>query len=113
MNSTSVGDSFSLRPTEKPSVVQEAGIGYIMIDSRSTGVLETSPGSYRLKMLFSMVASSQLLGGPDRSAMTAARFQETGVLGFWCSWMRPSAWPNSCRTTLRSSSSGESGVSQP
>ena len=45
MKSLSVADRSSFSPTEKPSVVQAAGIGYIMIDSGSVGVLDSSPGS--------------------------------------------------------------------
>ena len=45
MNSLSVSDSSLFRSAEKPSLVQLAGIGYIMIDSRSVCVVDTSLGS--------------------------------------------------------------------
>src|SRR5882672_11068568 len=83
MNSRSVGESSEFSPAENPSVVHDFGIGYIMIELASTGVPVTSPGAYRLKMLFSIVASSQLFGGCERSWMTAARFQWIGFSGFW------------------------------
>jgi len=52
----------------------------------SFAVAANAPGAYFANMLFSIVASSQLFGGPDKSFFTAARFHSMPpFLGFWCS----------------------------
>ncbi|MCY1559206.1 hypothetical protein D9M68_962190 [compost metagenome] len=53
---------------------------------------------YLFSTLWRMVASLQLLGGPERSRITAASFHSMPPSGFWCSCMSPMAWPNSCAT---------------
>ena len=50
MNSLSVSDSSLFRSAEKPSLVQLAGIGYIMIENRSVGVVVTSDYELRSRV---------------------------------------------------------------
>src|SRR5436190_3705091 len=113
MNFVSVSERALFIPAELPSVVQLFGIGYIMIECQSSFVPAISFDGYCSNMLCSIVALSQLLGGPDRSAITAALFHLIVLTGFWCSWISPRAWPNSCKMTRLASSSLTSGVNQP
>src|SRR5271157_139074 len=113
MNFLSSSDKSELNPAEKSSVVQDFGIGYIMIELTSLGVASTSSGDAGLSTLNSISSTDQLFGGPESSRITASRFQWIPAMGFWCSWIRPSACPNSCSTTLRKSSSDEFASIQP
>src|SRR4051794_7992430 len=114
MNDLSTGDSVVFMPTAwLGSSTQLFAIGYIMIDDLSRLVPWMLCFGYFSNMLWSMVALSQLFGGPERSWYTAGLFHLIASTGFWCSWIRPSAWPNSCRMTRSASWSFTPGVSQP
>src|SRR5262245_44225245 len=75
INALSFAERWPFSPTEKPSVVQRAGIGYNMIESRSNCVKFVSAALYGSNILCSMTSRDQLFGGPERSRVTAARFQ--------------------------------------
>src|SRR5438874_2229305 len=113
MNFLSTGESALFSPAEKPLVVQDLGIGYIMIEVASKSVELVSFLEYASNMLCSITSSGQLFGGPDKSRITLGLFHLIPPAGLWCSWISPSAWPNSCNTTRRICSSVEVGVSQP
>src|SRR5215217_5244293 len=82
MNARSCSDSPAFSPIEKPSVVQVAGIGYIMIESGSSFVKLVSCALCGWNMFSSMTSAGQLFGGPERSRMTAARSQLMPPAGF-------------------------------
>src|SRR5215467_4053402 len=75
INLRSRSDKSLLTEVEKPSVVQDAGMGYIMMDFGSSGVASTSSGDAGVSTLNSICSTDQLLGGPERSRITASRFQ--------------------------------------
>src|SRR5882757_5396724 len=113
MNVLSASERSLFRTAELPSNVQPLGMWYIIIECQSSLVPAISLDGYFSNILCSIVSGSQLLGGPDRSAITAGLFHLIAFTGFWCSWIRPRPWPNSCRMTRRASSSVTSGVSHP
>src|SRR5262249_43424529 len=113
MKVLSMSDRLSFISAELPSSVQLLGIGYIMIECQSSFVPAISFEGYCSNMLCSMVCASQLFGGPERSAVTAGLFHWIELIGFWCSWISPTAWPNPRKMTRRASSSDTPGVNQP
>src|SRR5476649_491632 len=84
-----------------------------MIDLESYSVAEIPFGEYLSRTFERMSAGDQLLGGPEKYCITFATFQMRVNFGCWCSWMQPSAWPNSWRTTREYSVSSVLSLSQP
>src|SRR5919199_4425570 len=65
-------------------------------------------------MLKSISSLDQKLGAPEKTRYTSALFHlRPDAAGDWCSWIAPSAWPNSWTTTRSYSSSSVSSRSQP
>src|SRR5664279_4406831 len=110
----SVGDTlvFSL-VGPRPSAKSAPSNAYSMIDLGSKLVTDMPFGEYFSRTLLLMSAGLQKFGGPAKYFITAATSHLRLNFGDWCSWMQPSACPNSWVTTRWYSVSSVSSRSQP